>query len=89
MNQNPDDFEWTDQAFRATRPAHEVLPPAFFDGLRQAQERRKQEGRGKQKAPTKQQVTLRLDADVLAALKQTGQGWQTRLNQQLRTLFLG
>jgi uncharacterized protein (DUF4415 family) len=82
MNQNNDDFEWTEQAFQAARPAREVLPPAFFDGVRQAK------GRGKQKAPTKQQVTLRLDADVLDALKKTGNGWQTRLNQQLRTLFL-
>jgi uncharacterized protein (DUF4415 family) len=83
MNQNKDDFEWTEAVFKAARPARDVLPPAFFDGVRQVR------GRGKQKTPTKQQVTLRLDADVLDALKKTGHGWQTRLNQQLRTLFLG
>lgn len=32
----------------------------------------------------KQQVTIRLDADVLAAFKQTGAGWQTRINDALR-----
>jgi uncharacterized protein (DUF4415 family) len=68
------------------RPAADVLPPAFFDGIRQAKEQTKK--RGPQKTPTKKQVTLRLDDDVLATIKQTGQGWQTRLNQQLRNLFL-
>lgn len=32
----------------------------------------------------KQQITIRLDADVVDALKSTGKGWQTRLNSILR-----
>jgi uncharacterized protein (DUF4415 family) len=32
----------------------------------------------------KVQVTLRLDPDVLAALRATGAGWQSRVNQILR-----
>lgn len=32
----------------------------------------------------KEPVTTRLDADVLAAIKATGKGWQTRLNEVLR-----
>lgn len=32
----------------------------------------------------KRQVTLRLDADLLDALRATGPGWQTRVNQALR-----
>lgn len=32
----------------------------------------------------KRQVTLRLDADVLDALRTSGPGWQTRVNQALR-----
>jgi uncharacterized protein (DUF4415 family) len=33
---------------------------------------------------TKVQVTMRIDADVLAQLKATGSGWQTRANDALR-----
>ena len=33
---------------------------------------------------TKAQVTLRLDVEVLEALKATGSGWQTRANDILR-----
>ena len=36
------------------------------------------------KVPSKQPVTLRLDADVLAFFKEEGQGYQTRINQLLR-----
>jgi uncharacterized protein (DUF4415 family) len=32
----------------------------------------------------KQAVKLRLDADVLKALRGTGKGWQTRVNEQMR-----
>ncbi|MCV2218888.1 BrnA antitoxin family protein [Thauera sp. Sel9] len=40
--------------------------------------------RGPQKAPTKVPTTIRFDADVLAALKATGPGWQTRVNAAMR-----
>ena len=41
--------------------------------------------RGRPKAAvTKEAVKLRLDADVLAALRATGDGWQTRINDMLR-----
>lgn len=33
---------------------------------------------------TKEQLTLRLDATILAAFKATGKGWQTRMNDALR-----
>jgi uncharacterized protein (DUF4415 family) len=32
----------------------------------------------------KQAVSLRLDADVVAAYRKTGEGWQTRINEDLR-----
>jgi uncharacterized protein (DUF4415 family) len=34
--------------------------------------------------PTKAQLTIRLDADVLAWLKSNGRGYQTRINHILR-----
>ena len=35
--------------------------------------------------PVKQQLTIRLDADVLAWLKANGRGYQTRINRILRS----
>lgn len=32
----------------------------------------------------KEQVTLRLDADILKQFRATGNGWQTRINDALR-----
>ncbi len=40
-------------------------------------------------AATKQAVKLRLDPDVLAALRASGRGWQTRVNEMLRRELLG
>jgi uncharacterized protein (DUF4415 family) len=38
--------------------------------------------------PVKQQLTVRLDADVVAWLRQQGKGYQTRLNRVLREAML-
>jgi uncharacterized protein (DUF4415 family) len=41
--------------------------------------------RGRPKAAvTKQPVKLRFDPDVLEALRATGDGWQTRVNDMVR-----
>ena len=37
--------------------------------------------------PTKKQLTIRLDADVLAWLKGHGRGYQTRINRILRVVM--
>lgn len=37
--------------------------------------------------PKKSTVTIRLDADVLAWLKATGEGYQTRINAYLREIM--
>lgn len=39
--------------------------------------------------PLKQQLTLRLDADVIAWLRRQGSGYQTRANALLRDAMLG
>lgn len=44
--------------------------------------------RGRFYRPVKQQVTARLDADVLAWLKAGGRGYQTRMNAILRRAML-
>ena len=40
--------------------------------------------RGPNKQPTKAQVAIRLDPDVLSAFRAGGPGWQTRLNAVLK-----
>lgn len=40
--------------------------------------------RGQNKNPTKEQVAIRLDPDVLAAFRAGGRGWQTRVNAALK-----
>ena len=44
--------------------------------------------RGKFYRPVKQQLTVRIDADVLAWLKSYGKGYQSRLNAILRMAML-
>ena len=61
--------------FKLFKPAAEVLPPSLLKKLGI---------RGTQKAPTKVPTTIRFDADVLAALKASGKGWQTRVNEAVR-----
>ena len=38
--------------------------------------------------PVKKQVTLRIDADILAWLRQQGKGYQSRLNSLLRSAMI-
>ena len=40
--------------------------------------------RGPNKKPTKEQVALRLDREVLQAFRAGGAGWQTRMNAALK-----
>ena len=44
--------------------------------------------RGKFYRPVKQQLTVRIDADVLEWLKGQGRGYKSRLNEILRTAML-
>ena len=57
------------------RPFAEVFP-----GLAE----RIRRGRGKQKAATKQLISIRLDKATVDAFKATGEGWQGRINEVLR-----
>ncbi|MEH3117101.1 MAG: BrnA antitoxin family protein [Methylorubrum populi] len=47
---------------------------------------RRSRGRPRADSP-KQQVTLRLDADVIDAMRASGPGWQVRANEALRDRF--
>jgi uncharacterized protein (DUF4415 family) len=76
-----DNPEWTLTEVQTARPASEVLPTLF--GAETANAMLKPRGRPVA-AVTKEPVKLRLDADVVAALRATGDGWQTRINAMLR-----
>ena len=69
-----DNPEWTAADFAKAKPFDEVFP-----GLRR--------GRGPNKAPTKEQVTLRLNPAVLKHFKKEGRGWQSRINDALEKVI--
>jgi uncharacterized protein (DUF4415 family) len=52
--------------------------------------RRRGRPKGSRREVTKEAVKIRLHADVMAALRASGDGWQTRINDALRaSLALG
>lgn len=53
--------------------------------VREALAKRRGE-RGAQKKPTKESITLRLDRSVVAYFRETGEGWQTRINDVLKRI---
>jgi uncharacterized protein (DUF4415 family) len=82
IDENGEVRELTAEDFRRMRPAKEVLPPELYAGLMAMN--RRAGVRGPQKAPTKVQTAIRFDPDVLAALRATGRGWQTKVNDVMR-----
>ena len=56
------------------KPAAEVLPLAL---------RKKLGVRGPQKAPTKERITIRLSREVVERFRESGDGWQTRVDAAL------
>ena len=55
-----------------------------FDELAPALQGKLRKGRGPQKAPTKELISLRVSRDVLGRFRETGEGWQTRMDEALR-----
>ncbi len=85
MNQVPDSVR-KELAALAAKPEGEI----DFSDL-PATQRKDWQGaeRGKFYRPIKQQLTVRIDADVLEWLKSQGSGYQSRLNDILRNAMLG
>ena len=74
---DPDTRELTEKDFARMRPAADVHPE-IVEAYRRS--------RGKQKAPTKIATSIRLSPGVLAAYKQTGAGWQRRIDEDLQEI---
>ena len=64
------------------RPARDVLPAELLAVL----PKRRPGQRGSQKTPTKKQITLRLDERVINHYRAQGEGWQSRINDDLKKL---
>jgi uncharacterized protein (DUF4415 family) len=75
-----DNPEWTAEEMAKAKTFVEVLPELAASAKRV---------RGKQKAPTKQLVSLRLDRSVIEAFKAEGPGWQGRMNEALKRAIEG
>ncbi|HXY58808.1 MAG TPA: BrnA antitoxin family protein [Methylocystis sp.] len=70
-----DSPELTDEQLAQATPFAEAFPDLAAAARR---------GRGPQKAPTKERVTLRLDRAALAAFRATGPGWQSRVDEAVQ-----
>jgi uncharacterized protein (DUF4415 family) len=73
-----DNPEWTAEEMAKAKPFAEVFPELAASARRV---------RGKQKAPTKQLVSLRLDRSIVDAFKAEGPGWQSRINEALKRVI--
>ena len=57
------------------RPAADTMPPSL---------KKKLGVRGPQKTPTKEHITIRLSREVVEQFRESGEGWQTRVDAALR-----
>ena len=80
-----DNPEWTEEDFARAKPASEVHGAKVARGM----VRKRGRPAGSTKPDAKLQIALRVDADVLAAFKAGGAGWQTRMNKALREAVEG
>ena len=75
---DPDEQGWV--SVGPLQPVKEVFPELVKASKRM---------RGKQKSPTKVQIAIRLDADVVEHFRATGKGWHVRVNEALRQAAFG
>ena len=76
FDENP---EWTDETTARSRLASEMFPPAVVATL-------VRRSPGRPPGSDKERITIRIDKDILARFRATGPGWQSRINEALRTL---
>lgn len=67
--------ELTAEEMAKFKPSAEVLPLSL---------RKKLGVRGPQKTPTKERITIRLSREVIEQFRESGEGWQTRVDTALR-----
>ena len=67
--------ELTAADMKLFRPAKELLSKSLMTKLNV---------RGPQKTPTKERITIRLSPEVVQRFRDTGDGWQTRVDTALK-----
>ncbi len=81
------DPEWgpAEMDMSNARPAMEVMPDlvGFLENGRPPRET------GPQENPTVEYVNIGMDSDLMAYFRETGSGWQIRLNNMLRQVVFG
>ena len=80
-NKDIDEFTDEDLAYARSIDFSNGLTADEVPFIKAYQEKK---GIRKMYAPRKKTITLRIDEDILAVLKQGGRGYQTRLNNMLR-----
>jgi uncharacterized protein (DUF4415 family) len=79
-DENP---EWTDEEFARARPAAEVLREQF--GAEVAAQLLKPKRGRPPKAARKRAINIRLSPEVLEHFRASGPGWQTRVDDVLKS----
>jgi uncharacterized protein (DUF4415 family) len=86
---DPDNPEWTEADFKRAQPLAKAFPE-LAESMRKARVNGRLPGqRGPGKKPKKELVSLRLDPDVVAHFRATGERWQTRINETLKKAIAG
>jgi len=75
INKNGEVRELAAEDMAKFKPAAAVLPASL---------RNKLGVRGPQKTPTKERITIRLSREVVEQFRESGEGWQTRVDAALR-----
>ncbi|MBB4006376.1 BrnA antitoxin family protein [Allorhizobium taibaishanense] len=76
---DPDNPELTDAQLSKGRSFREAFPDLATSIEREKAKR----GRPKVETP-RQQISVRLDPEIISYYKSTGKGWQSRMNEDLR-----
>lgn len=70
--------EWTAKDFQKAKAPEKVLDPKTLQQFRKV--------RGPQKSPTKVPISIRLSPDVISHYKSKGEGWQSKIDDDLRKI---
>ena len=77
---DPDTFELDAEWFANAKPTAEVLPHIL---------ERYHRAKHEQKSATGEPVSVKIDADIAEHFRNSGAGWERRLNQALRQTVFG
>lgn len=86
MQEKNIDDELPEDVLKRMRPARDVLPPSFFEGMAELKAKRAR-GRPKIDAP-KRVKSFKLSPDVIDGIMASGPGYNTRVEAVLRQALI-